>query len=243
MSKARKPLWSSRRFVTAPYGTPEELSARLRNSSVWCPERADDLPCRLGAHGYSVRLKCPVHRLLRVKCFTHDKTFILYPPGLTPYARRSHLPLDHRGNVIQASDGKPAWDQTDLEAALDYAQGVTWPESRDVAVLEEREHLPVRKTQERWIFGLLLFLGLIVGRQRTEQMEDVMIVTGCRLSEWSAACVEIASPTELNCRDGPLREKVEWAANCLKSTRPSTQSLQILNLGCGPEFWGTAQRL
>ena len=243
MSKALKPAWSKIPFVTFAYRSIEHLRQLLSQPAARCLSADDQSHCQLSVHAYSARLKCPYGRLVRVRCSTHDSTFTVYPPGLTPYARRLHLPLDRQGNVILNESGKPAWQLTDLEASQDFADGIQWPESKEEAHLQGRPDLPVRKTQQRWVVGLLCFLGLLVCRGQLGQQEQVLVVTGCSLSDLQSNCLELASPEELSCRDGPTREKVRWAANCIKNTRPSTQTLEILSLGRGPEFWGAALRL
>ena len=100
MSKALKPAWSKIPFVTAAYRSIEHLRQLLSQPAARCPSADDQSRCQLSVHAYSTRLKCPYGRLVRLRCSTHESTFTVYPPGLTPYARRLHLPLDRQGNVI-----------------------------------------------------------------------------------------------------------------------------------------------
>lgn len=240
MSKSRKVKWSGVWFVTASYGNFEDLKMRLKQPGACCPAATDGVSCQLSLHGYVRRLKCPFNLLMRAICTTHKRSFVIYPPGLTPYARRSHLPLDKRGQIILDNKDRPDWRSTDLEAALDFAEGVKWPESREDAALEEREHLPVHQTQRRWVFGLLLFLGLLKGISPDKQLEKASLVTGSDLSRMVMARMRVKVPTELCCRDGPQKERVNWATRILRGTSPITQPHRILDLGTGPEFWGTA---
>lgn len=243
MAKSPKPSWCRIPFVTCSYLSFPDLAERFRRPGSRCPADPDGSPCSLAVHGYTKRLTGPCKRMMRAFCKAHGCTFTIYPHGLTPYARRNHLPLTTDMQVILDESGQPDWRGTDLEAAIDFANGIKWPDSRDEALLGGRSDMPVHKTQQRWVFGLLLLLGLVKGLSPERQMEKASIATDSPLTELAKASLDVLRATDLKCRDGPQREKVGWAGSFVERLRPSPRSLEILDLGCGPEFWGTAVRL
>lgn len=53
-----------------------------------CACGEDGHTCRIQRHELRERKEGPDHRLLVIRCVTHERYFTLYPPGWTPFSRR-----------------------------------------------------------------------------------------------------------------------------------------------------------
>ena len=76
------------------------------------PCGSDGTQCQVCRHSWRPRKTGPGHPIVIVQCKTHGALFTVYPPGFTPYLRRS---LDPKaagalfGAVADAASGAKAW--------------------------------------------------------------------------------------------------------------------------------------
>lgn len=102
-----------RDFIIAPY--------HLDEAGDWTTELPSAAPCGPGCdirrHDDRERKTGPAHPLLVVRCYVHNRSFTVYPPGFTPFVRRGLVPRQKR------------CETTFFEAALDAADGERWSDS------------------------------------------------------------------------------------------------------------------
>ena len=114
-------------FIVATY-KPDAASNMVpeRPTMGLCSER-DDRSCVLCLDHLRHRVFGPGFPLTVLSCLVHNCAFTLYPPGFTPYGRKSVAPVAPDGSaVVQAPAEAHALTETVFEAAVDAAQGVAW---------------------------------------------------------------------------------------------------------------------
>lgn len=155
MPRARRP--STPVFETAPYEPDEQgrLRALLPPRCPFADPRTPD--CDLGVHHLRERKTGPRFAIAVVRCKTHPvHAFTVYPPGHVPYGRVAVARCSITGPVqLDPQTREPSWDGTVLDAALQAADAVRWPQQEPVVASPG-----VRRTQGRRLDLAGLLLGV-----------------------------------------------------------------------------------
>lgn len=235
MSLARKPSYSSRPFLTAPYladRTGALRPARPRR----CPVGPSTRTCKVSWHGWRCRKCGPGYPLAKGRCAQHDCTFTIYPLGWSPFGRRRVVILSPAGFDIDRHEvGLSAWTETAFGATADADAGCRWPHSSAEVVAwrgrYKREPYGVAKTQRRHIAGVNTLFALTLELKRCQ--ESVVAAIGVNLSAVAQAAGRV--------RDGPalVAEGKKGAAILSALGAPCRRLLPGINrLGVDREFWG-----
>lgn len=143
---------AKRKFITTPYveGDDGEAEAVVPDRCA-CGENGQS--CRIWRHELRNRQDGPDHRLLVIRCVTHERYFTLYPPGWTPFGRR---PV--------ADD---VADNTLFGPALQAGRGNLWPRHAS----RKQRGGDVAAMQSRYIERAACWLGLC---EEDEQVADAI---------------------------------------------------------------------
>jgi len=119
-------------FVVAPYFPDPQQRLRAKRPALGpCAGRGGE-PCRLFLDHRRSRKTGPVFALEVLRCRSHGLAFTLYPPGHVPYGRVALAPVAPDGRALVVSEtGASRFQGTLFEAALDAAQGRTWPQEAE----------------------------------------------------------------------------------------------------------------
>lgn len=235
MSLARKPVYSSRPYLTAPYLADGVGVLRPRRPSR-CPFGPGSCICVVTWHGWRSRKCGPGYPFSMGRCATHNCTFTIYPPGWSPFGRRTTVVISHAGFDLDDHDaGLGAWQQTAFEASSDAAAGCRWPDSAGEMGRWRREHgrepYGVARTQRRHIDGANILFAL------TSELE------ACQATVVAAIGVNLSDIIQASCRvrDGPcLMAEGKKGAAILSSLGPPRRHLLtgINRLGVDRGYWG-----
>ncbi len=234
MSLAPKPIYASRRVITAPYFVDQydRLAPRRPSRCVTTDDRGT---CLIAFHRWRPR-KCGLdYPLACFQCKTHNCSFTVYPPGWLPFGRRSIIPLTPSGFDIHGLGVSEGWQETAFGASIDAGQKQLCPLGAGGAREWEKKYgyLPygVRRTQARHITGVLRLMALRGDLE--DQRPKVAAVLGLNLSAITSCA---ARP-----RDGPpLVACGAKGAELLSAVgRPCQRLLaSFLRLGKDLQFWG-----
>jgi hypothetical protein len=238
VSLSIKQVFGRRPFISLPY-TPDD-HGRLRPGKVaLCPAAMADSPdvtCRIQIERWRHRIHGPGFLLCGMRCCNHCISFSVYPPGWTPYGRKSLAPVDHLGRIIVAEMEASPWRETLFDAVFDAAAGVFWSEevnSLGPSVPESATSATVhcRQTQRRHIKGAMRLFGLDVA-STTRDRETVSRELRLNLAILHEGSVRI--------RDGPTM--AAWGregARVLSELPAMNSSISgLLVLGEGRGLWG-----
>ena len=130
------------------------------------------------------------------RCETHARSFTVYPPGCAPYGRIAVVHVTPDGQPVEGAD--LVGDTTFFGAALQAAEGLTWPDSGSAlnrflgakakSADADAEPGGVRRTQRRRQRGAAKLLGLLVGGDRiAERIAEAFDVPLVRLRDFRSA--------------------------------------------------------
>lgn len=234
MSLAVKPVYSGRAFSTAAYLAAPDGQLRPERPSR-CPGPHDDSDrCVLRISKWRERKFGPGYALIIFRCFAHRRTFTIYPPDWTPYARRSFTALSPDG-ADGAHDGEvmDGWASTVFQAAVDGACGRMWPEQARFTV-DDRGLVPggVFRTQCRHIHGALVLFA-ISPHSDSRDREKVAATLGLELTFLARALARA--------RDDPWWKsagRAVWEVLSILGA-PGRRHLQkLVGLGRTRRYWG-----
>lgn len=235
MSLARKPVYSSRPFLTAPYLVGGAGILRPARPSR-CPVGPSTCTCVVAWHGWRRRKCGPGYPLAMGRCTVHDCAFTIYPLGWSPFTRRRVVVVSPGGFDIAGQDaGLEAWTETVFGASADASSGCRWPNSgADVVAWRlryGREPYGVARTQRRHIEGVCVLFALTPKLQNRQT--GVVAAIGINLSDIAQTAGRV--------RDGPalVAEGEKGAAILRTLGAPCRRLLPGINrLGVDREYWG-----
>ena len=234
MSLARKPVYAQRRFVVAPYSPDQD--GRLhpaRPKRCWSDGEAS---CRVSFHKWRPR-KCGVgHPLACFRCSVHHCFFPVYPPGWSPYGRRTLVHVTPTGeDVMGLSVDVSSWGDSAFGASVDASRRWLWPLSfRGFREFELRYgHRPygVRRTQMRHVEGVLRLFALFPDQESERPA----------VAAWQGIDLTLLAQAASRPRDGPplVVGGAQGVAILSAIGRPRRGILPGMNrLGVAREYWG-----
>lgn len=235
MSLVRKIVYSSRRFLTAPYVVDRHGSLRPERPSR-CLLAVGPGDCAVSWYGWRQRKCGPGFPLAKAHCSVHESVFTIYPPGWSPFGRRSVVAVSYAGfDIVGHEVGLGAWMSTAFGASSDAAASRVWPESRAGIVTWRtqygRDPYGVARTQRRHIAGVNALFALTP--EHAGEQAAVVAAIGVNLSDIVQASGRV--------RDGPLWEAEGKKGAAILSIlgAPRRYLLSGINrLGTDRKYWG-----
>ena len=157
-------------FLVVPYRCDSDgwIKAHLPTQ---CPHRQpDDPPCMVIRKGHRVRKTGPGFRFCIFRCRRHNKKFTAYPPGYAPFLRKPLVSLAVNGLGLSRDEPGSVLSNTIFQAALDAAQGKTWPKG----VVTPTEQCFMTQTRRLRRIARLLGISPHMGTRERER-----VVVGC----------------------------------------------------------------
>jgi hypothetical protein len=234
MSLAVKPVYSGRPFSTAAYFAGPTGQLRPERPSR-CPASDDDSDiCHLRISKWRERKFGPGYALVVFRCFIHGRTFAIYPPDWTPYARRSFVALSPDGaDGMHDGEVMLGWATTVFQAAVDGASGRMWPEEARF-VVDDRGLVPggVFRTQCRHIHGALVLFAISPDSDSRDR-EKVAATLGVDLTLLASAMIRA--------RDDPWwrsAARAVWEVLSILDAPGRRHLPGLVGLGRDRRYWG-----